>query len=251
MSAVEIPTAFWLAAAVGVSVSVGWARVLGAADQDLPDLGSPATAAVSLEEEYQVGRLGLVRQMRADRPHARRPRGQRLHPGNRPQPLEPRRGRPAPVLLLRDARSRHQRLRDAGRLHRHQQRLDPGDAQRERAGRRDGARDRARHAAAPRARLIDQSHAGLLATAAMLAAICWARPRAAATRCHGGRHSGAQSAAIQHQINYTRTQEFEADRIGIGTMASAGYDPLGMATMFEELERNSARPRAASRRSNS
>jgi predicted Zn-dependent protease len=51
-----------------------------------------------------------------------------------------------------------------------------------------------------------------------------------------------QSAAIQHQINYTRSQEFEADRIGIGTMATAGYDPLGMATMFEELNRNSPSP---------
>ena len=51
-----------------------------------------------------------------------------------------------------------------------------------------------------------------------------------------------QSAAIQHQINYTRSQEFEADRIGIGTMAAAGYDPLGMASLFEELERNSPSP---------
>ncbi len=33
-------------------------------EQDLPDLGSPATAAVSLEEEYQVG-LAWARQMRA------------------------------------------------------------------------------------------------------------------------------------------------------------------------------------------
>ena len=59
---------------------------------------------------------------------------------------------------------------------------------------------------------------------------------------------GAQSAAIQHQINYTRTQEFEADRIGIGTMAAAGYDPLGMATMFDELEPQLARVPTASRR---
>jgi predicted Zn-dependent protease len=44
-----------------------------------------------------------------------------------------------------------------------------------------------------------------------------------------------QSAAIQHQINYTRASEYEADRIGIGTMASAGYDPLGMASFFEYL----------------
>jgi beta-barrel assembly-enhancing protease len=44
-----------------------------------------------------------------------------------------------------------------------------------------------------------------------------------------------QSAAIQHQINYTRDNEFEADRIGIGTMVSAGYDPLGMASFFDYM----------------
>jgi predicted Zn-dependent protease len=51
-----------------------------------------------------------------------------------------------------------------------------------------------------------------------------------------------QGAAIQHQINYTRANEFEADRIGIGTMAAAGYDPLGMASFFQELDRNSPDP---------
>jgi predicted Zn-dependent protease len=91
--------------------------------------------------------------------------------------------------------------------------------------------------------MIDQTHAGLVATAAMLAAIILG-----ATAGRGdpsvmeGAVLGAQSAAIQHQINYTRSQEFEADRIGIGTMAAAGYDPLGMATMFEELDRNSPSP---------
>ena len=49
----------------------------------------------------------------------------------------------------------------------------------------------------------------------------------------------AQSAMIQHQINYTRGNEFEADRIGIGTMASAGYDPLGMASFFDYMGRTS------------
>ena len=91
--------------------------------------------------------------------------------------------------------------------------------------------------------MIDQTHTGLLATAAMLAALVLG-----ATAGHGdpsameGAILGAQSAAIQHQINYTRSQEFEADRIGIGTMAAAGYDPLGMATMFDELNRNSPAP---------
>jgi predicted Zn-dependent protease len=51
-----------------------------------------------------------------------------------------------------------------------------------------------------------------------------------------------QSAAIQHQINYTRASEFEADRIGIGTMASAGYDPLGMASFFDYMSHSGPEP---------
>src|SRR6202049_3622740 len=54
--------AFMIAFAVGASVSVGWAEGSSAADQDLPELGSPANAAVSLEDEYQAG-LGWFRQM--------------------------------------------------------------------------------------------------------------------------------------------------------------------------------------------
>src|SRR6195256_417076 len=59
MSLLKSLSAFAAAAAVSASVSVGWAAGLGtgssAVDQDLPDLGSPATAAVSLEEEYRAG----------------------------------------------------------------------------------------------------------------------------------------------------------------------------------------------------
>jgi beta-barrel assembly-enhancing protease len=51
-----------------------------------------------------------------------------------------------------------------------------------------------------------------------------------------------QSAAIQHQINYTRASEFEADRIGIGTMAAAGYDPLGMASFFDYMSHSGPEP---------
>jgi predicted Zn-dependent protease len=51
-----------------------------------------------------------------------------------------------------------------------------------------------------------------------------------------------QCAAIQHQINYTRKDEFEADRIGIGTMASAGYDPLGMASFFDWMSHSGPEP---------
>ena len=64
--------------------------------------------------------------------------------------------------------------------------------------------------------LIDQSHEGLLATAAMLAAILLGATagRGSPVRIEGAILAG-QSAMIQHQINYTRSSEFEADRIGI------------------------------------
>jgi predicted Zn-dependent protease len=51
-----------------------------------------------------------------------------------------------------------------------------------------------------------------------------------------------EGAAIQHQINYTRASEFEADRIGIGTMAAAGYDPLGMASFFDYMSHSGPEP---------
>ena len=51
-----------------------------------------------------------------------------------------------------------------------------------------------------------------------------------------------QSAMIQHQINYTRASEFEADRVGITTMAEAGYDPLGMASFFDYMGRSGPEP---------
>ncbi|NDY96729.1 M48 family metalloprotease [Wenzhouxiangella limi] len=41
--------------------------------------------------------------------------------------------------------------------------------------------------------------------------------------------------AQQFSINHTRQNEAEADRVGIGLLATAGYDPKGMAAFFERL----------------
>lgn len=41
----------------------------------------------------------------------------------------------------------------------------------------------------------------------------------------------------QQQINFTRRHEQEADRLGIGTLVEAGYNPNGMASFFETMER--------------
>ncbi|MEJ1964754.1 MAG: M48 family metalloprotease [Gammaproteobacteria bacterium] len=48
----------------------------------------------------------------------------------------------------------------------------------------------------------------------------------------------AQGAAAQQQVNFTRGNEYEADRVGIGFVAGAGFDPNGMATFFEAMSRH-------------
>jgi predicted Zn-dependent protease len=50
---------------------------------------------------------------------------------------------------------------------------------------------------------------------------------------------GAQAAAAQAQINFTRHNEVEADRVGIRTLAAAGYDPQGMADFFSRMGQTS------------
>lgn len=49
--------------------------------------------------------------------------------------------------------------------------------------------------------------------------------------------AGAMALIQQRQIDYTRSNESEADRIGIQTLARAGYDPNGMADFFERMQR--------------
>lgn len=48
---------------------------------------------------------------------------------------------------------------------------------------------------------------------------------------------GAQAAVVQAQINFTRHNEIEADRVGIRTLAASGYDPQGMADFFSKMGR--------------
>ncbi|WP_295538858.1 M48 family metalloprotease [uncultured Thiohalocapsa sp.] len=68
----------------------------------------------------------------------------------------------------------------------------------------------------------------LLIAAAVLGAAVDAQAGAAALM-------GAQGALVQQQINFTRANEQEADRIGIDTLARAGHDPYAMPGFFKKL----------------
>jgi predicted Zn-dependent protease len=47
--------------------------------------------------------------------------------------------------------------------------------------------------------------------------------------------SAVQAGSIQYQLNFTRANEKEADRIGIQTLARTEIDPYGMPSFFERL----------------
>jgi predicted Zn-dependent protease len=50
---------------------------------------------------------------------------------------------------------------------------------------------------------------------------------------------GGQAVAAQSQLNFSRDMEREADRIGYGVMADAGFDTYGFVTMFGKLQQAS------------
>ena len=82
-----------------------------------------------------------------------------------------------------------------------------------------------------------QERMSLPTTAAIIAAIiigAAADPSAGAAAM-----TAASAAGIQSQINFTRANEKEADRVGIQTLADANFDPFGMPQFFERLQKNS------------
>jgi beta-barrel assembly-enhancing protease len=225
-----------------VIITSGWGAQLAGPNQDLPDLGSPANAAVSIADEYRAGQAAV---------HAMREQGQFIEDPEINDYIQTI----GHSLSSRAEEGQHQFTYLVARDPVINAFAMPGGFivvfsglilatrnENELAGvmGHETAHVTQRHLVK---RLIDQSHAGLISTAAMLAAVLLG---ATVGRGNPGAMEGAilgtQGAAIQHQINYTRIQEYEADRIGISTMAAAEYDPLGMASFFEQLSQNSPNP---------
>lgn len=79
----------------------------------------------------------------------------------------------------------------------------------------------------------DTKNADLATWAAMLAAII---AGAANPNLVIGALTLGQGINYNRQISYTRANEMEADRIGIRTLANAGFDPNAMAGFFAKLD---------------
>ena len=50
--------------------------------------------------------------------------------------------------------------------------------------------------------------------------------------------AGSQALMIQNQLNFTRENEYEADRVGFQRLVAAGFDPNGTAAFMQRLQRS-------------
>jgi predicted Zn-dependent protease len=83
-----------------------------------------------------------------------------------------------------------------------------------------------------------QSRMSLASTAALLAAILIGAASGAGGQAMEGAIAMSQAVALQQSINYTRSQEIEADAVGIDLLAGAGFDPNEMSAFFESMGRS-------------
>ena len=246
MSALKSITAFLGAAAVGLSVSVGYAQGVAQStkrpSQDLPELGSPANAAISIDDEYHAG-LGFVNEIRKTGLILTDPEvaqyAQEIGHSLSSQAEEGQ--HQFYYFVIREAEINASAI-PGGFVIINSGLILSTRNENELAGvlAHETAHVTQRHIVR---QIIDQGHEGLLASAAMLAAVLLGATagRGSPDAIEGAILAG-QSAMIQHQINYTRSSEFEADRIGITTMANAGYDPLGMSSFFDYMGRTGPEP---------
>jgi predicted Zn-dependent protease len=82
-----------------------------------------------------------------------------------------------------------------------------------------------------------QGRANIVSTAALLAAILIGATTGAGGDFMQGAIAAATGISAQQKLNFTRSAEYEADRVGITTLADAGFDPNGMPSFFETMGR--------------
>lgn len=202
---------------------------------DLPDIGSPAQAMITLQDEYQIGRM-IVRGLRDS--------GQILEDPEVTDYLQS-----LGFKLSSQAHDGAQRfsfftMRDhginafalpGGFIGVNSGLVLETKNESELAGvlAHEIAHVTQRHIARS---IAAQSRQSLVSTAAMLAAILVGAAAGGGDMAMAGM-AAAQSLSIQQQISFTRANETEADRVGLGILASSGMNPEGMPNFFETMSR--------------
>ncbi|MDE2049854.1 MAG: M48 family metalloprotease [Gammaproteobacteria bacterium] len=81
----------------------------------------------------------------------------------------------------------------------------------------------------------DQKNATLLSLAGMLGAILLGALGGGGGNAIEGGIVASQGLAAQHEINFTRSEEEEADRVGMQFLAAAGFDPEAMGDIWVRM----------------
>jgi predicted Zn-dependent protease len=82
--------------------------------------------------------------------------------------------------------------------------------------------------------IAQQKQSSVTALASMAAALLLSRVSGQAAEAA---LAFGQAGAIQSQLNFTRENERDADRVGLQILEKAGFDPHAMAVFFERLQR--------------
>jgi len=203
--------------------------------EDLPDIGSPAQAMLSTEEEYQIGRM-IVRGLRDQDQILEDPEVSEYirSLGTRLSSQANDGSQRFNFFVVKDNTINAFAL-PGGFIGVNSGLLLDTKNESELAGviAHEVAHVTQRHIARS---IAEQSKSSLVSTAAMLAAILIGVAGGGDAAMAGV--AAAQSLAIQQKISFTRANETEADRVGIGILARSGFDPQGMPAFFETMSRH-------------
>ena len=206
------------------------------AEVDLPALGEPANQALSPRQEAAIGRQ-LMTQARQRLDLNRDPEiaqyidglGQRLASYSEPRPID------GYTFFVVRAPTINAFAGPGGYIGVHSGLVTAATTEAQLAGvlAHEIAHVSQRHIARSIARSERSNYTTLAAVLAGLI-IGSQNPQAGQAAITGGIAAGQQQ-----RINYTRSNEYEADRIGIALLARADFDPGGMTRFFETLMRAS------------
>ena len=88
--------------------------------------------------------------------------------------------------------------------------------------------------------LENQKNSLWMSLAALAVAMVAARSNSSSSGdAVGAALASAQALQLQNQLNFTRENEYEADRIGFQRLDAAGFDPAAMAALMERLQKAS------------
>ena len=207
----------------------------GADDIKLPDMGSPADAILNSNEESQIGRM-IMRDIRRSGQVVEDPLVNEYinEIGSRIVAQTNEGDYDFSFFVVDDERINAFAL-PGGYIGVHTGLLEATRSEDELAGvlAHEVAHVTQRHIARA---IHASSRQSILSTAMMLGAIIVAAAGGSGDAVQGAM-AVAQGTAAQQQINFTRTNEYEADRVGIAALADAGFDPYGMASFFEVMAR--------------